>query len=222
MDEAVRLFEKHAQLNVWRQADEALNMLRDAMPGFSYEAVLIKAVTINSLYYTRVLAIQPVAGHLASVLSSDPPRPAGPELVESMAGDKPRRISFASKFAHFFLENDPYPIYDSYARRMIAKHTGVSEESLRKSYRVYVDTFKLLATRLEIYSDQRRLDRYLWIQGQYEEYKKEKARAQRLAQDGVSPTPGEIRGRGPRASNISGDLRKIFDCGVWPPKDRQA
>ena len=77
--------------------------------------------------------------------------------------------NFASKFAHFFINSERFPIYDSYAVRMIAYHLG------RKGYVIdtlhpyvaYVINQDRIRERSGLHWGGSELDRYLWLSGQY-------------------------------------------------------
>ena len=99
--------------------------------------MLLKASVLNQLYATNVFAIFDMAGHICEVIGAYQ-GPAGPPLVEKIAlmrfGDKERRfVSFASKYAHFFIDPSTFPIVDisragrwppCWARRAAAPRRG--------------------------------------------------------------------------------------------------
>jgi hypothetical protein len=126
---AARLYK---EMPAWRAIDEAFNSLRFALPGFDSAACHIKTAAVNQYYGTQLRAPSAVAVHMARVISktsdkmSDVPSLVG-ELAsyEDGAGRKFRYVSFASKFAHFFLEADSFPIFDRYARETVAHHLSI-------------------------------------------------------------------------------------------------
>jgi hypothetical protein len=189
----------HARIAAWRRSDEAMLALRSGVPGFSAAETLLKAATVNALYYTNVFAIVRVSEHFASELARSDLGSAGPELVERLANvpkggseRKPvRRTSLAAKFAHFFIDEDRFPIYDRYAVRMVAKHLGRSITSVEAPYSAFAAAFDGLAASIGLERERRRLDRYLWVQGQYEDWKA-------------------------GGKTISSDLRPVFERGEWP------
>jgi len=73
-----------------------------------------------------------MAEHVQGVMAGTDLQTAGPGLVERIAampaaggGGAPKKhISFAAKLAHFNLDPDRFPIYDSYAREMLRYHLG--------------------------------------------------------------------------------------------------
>ena len=62
---------RHSQLDSWTRSDAALAALHRSVHGFSPEATLLKAVAVNALYYTNVVAIVRVAEHFAVSLSRE-------------------------------------------------------------------------------------------------------------------------------------------------------
>lgn len=192
----------HATLVPWHRSDEALLAITTGVQGFSPAATLAKVAAVNALYYTNVFALVRVAEHFTDVLARSDLGTAGPELVDALADvpqggtekRKVRRLSLAAKFAHFFISEDRFPIYDRYAVRMVAKHVGTSLAGLDGNYAAFTAAFNALATGAGLVKQRRRLDRYLWIQGQYEEWKA-------------------------HGHASSGDLEAAFERGAWPPPD---
>ncbi|HKI37221.1 MAG TPA: hypothetical protein VKA46_35530, partial [Gemmataceae bacterium] len=131
----------HERLEQWRLADQALRLLADRCPDFKSDACLLKVVAVNGLYGTNLYAITRMAKHAAGVLAGTDLAAVGPEVVERLAdlppteGQKHKRhhYSFASKFAHFFLDEERFPIMDSYALAMLstALSSGVDVRIMR-------------------------------------------------------------------------------------------
>jgi hypothetical protein len=190
----------HATLMPWHRSDEALLAIKVGVQGFSPAATLAKVATVNALYYTNVFALVRVAEHFSGVLARADLGTAGSELVDALAAvprggtekRSVRRLSLAAKFAHFFIDEDRFPIYDRYAVRMVAKHAGTSMTNLDGNYAAFTAAFNALAFGAGLVSQRRRLDRYLWIQGQYEEWSNQ-------------------------GKASSGDLEAAFKRGDWPP-----
>lgn len=166
-----------------RRTDDALAALADAMRDFDPRAVLVKAAAVNSLYSTNVQltarnGVDRVAQHVGEVLASVDLASAGPELVEEMAaipvagGRVHHCRSFASKFAHFFIDHDRFPIHDRFTAIMLRAHLGAGAPAPETgaTYMVIEGAFRTLAQSAGLGSDTRRLDRYLWMIGQYREW----------------------------------------------------
>ena len=174
IDAAARLYEL---LESWKTTDSALNELADHFPGTDLESCLVKTVTINSLYSTQVWAVWRMAVHVQEILNREDTSTAGSELIESLAalrkvdgsGVERRFRSFASKFAHFFIDSDRFPILDSLAEKMIAYHLGrVRAKNDAYPYVAFHENFFTLKKAANI-ADRPNcdLDRYLWLAGQY-------------------------------------------------------
>lgn len=186
MNERVRLTEEqiaaagrlHSTLAQWRSTDSALSRLQEGMPRFGPEESLLKVVAVNALYGTNVFALVRAATHVQAVLGSADLAKAGAELVESLAdvpttstGRRRRYMSFASKFAHFFISAERFPIYDSYAEQMLLFHLGpLAVRDLVRPYQAFVANLERLKREYGLRCSYRELDRYLWVAGQHRAY----------------------------------------------------
>lgn len=173
----------HERLSQWRMADTALQTLADHMPGFSAEICLLKSIAINSLYSTQVLAIVRMANHINAIFERTDISSAGSELIERIAaltpnpGDRMRNsVSFASKFCHFFVDAERFPIYDEAAREALKLHLGKNGYNRTQDhpYRTFCENFTQLKVAAQLTSKARELDRYLWITGMYIRWLKER------------------------------------------------
>ena len=153
--------------------------LAASMPDFKPAAVLLKVVAVNSLYGTNVYAVDRAAQHIGMVRDGVKLASAERQLVEEMAaipplpGGKARRHrSFASKFAHFFIDHHRFPIHDSFAARMLKAHLDrdAPAPDSGATYMAIEAAFRTLAQSAGLWSDTRRVDRYLWIVGQYRDW----------------------------------------------------
>src|SRR6266478_4868748 len=119
--------ELHKQLSGWQTTDGALHALHIRFPGFDDEAALLKVAAVNQLYGTNVFAVGRMAEHIRVDVMSKEGKIADVDFVEELATlpeMKYKHISFASKFAHFFVNAQRFPIYDSVAISMIEFHLG--------------------------------------------------------------------------------------------------
>jgi hypothetical protein len=171
---AARLQEKH--LPQWRAADEALEAVRTAFKAdFNYSANLVRIATVNTLYGTNLKAVHRMARHIEGILPKGAKLLEPAELVEAIAAlprapsERPRRHrSFASKFCHFFVNADDFPIFDSAARDALRLHLG--SKSLREAESSYTGFCGALASLRRTYGlfvPARELDRYLWVAGMW-------------------------------------------------------
>jgi len=167
LDAATRL---HVRLVSWKATDAALDLLAKRIPEFDFGACLIKASAVNQLYGTNVYALNRVCAHVSDVMKS----PDADDLVERIAtfreGEKTKHyVSFASKFAHFFIDKDAYPVFDSYALQGLRHHLAGVRFPTDGSppYADYVAGLASLKTLASLSCSGRELDRYLWLSGLY-------------------------------------------------------
>jgi hypothetical protein len=112
----------------------------------SQDAVKLKAVVLNTLYGTNIIAISNVAERLERLLNAN--HSTGPDLVEELVAEiknvtKRRHYSCVAKFAHFFVNPD-LPILDQYAEFMVAKHLGRAQSQNPKRYLKFAQDIKKL------------------------------------------------------------------------------
>ena len=174
IDAAVRLHEDH--LPQWRGADAALKAVKAAFGAdFSYAPNLVRVATVNTLYGTNLKATHRMARHLAGILPRAAELLDPAQLVEALAtlpplaGEAPRRHrSFASKFCHFFVNADRYPIFDTAARDAIRLHLGPgAARQAETGYAGFCGALAQLKATYDLAVPVRDLDRYLWIAGMY-------------------------------------------------------
>jgi hypothetical protein len=116
--------------------DRALYSLKERFPGFDSDAVLLKVAAINQLYATQVWAIGRMARHVVQVMNGPDALSRDHVLIETLAAlpkadekhSARNHLSFASKFAHFFVDSEAFPIYDTFAVGMTGYHLGRREE----------------------------------------------------------------------------------------------
>ncbi len=167
----------HRRLKRWIATDTALAALSEHFPDFGLKAVLLKVPTVNQFYGTNLRAVLRMADHIVKIMAETDPATAGPELVERLAmlptaseEEKQRTfLSFASKFAHFFIDAERFPIYDSYAVKMVEYHLGLSSTTWEKShpYQTFVTHLNNLKLLAALSCTSRELDHYLWLAGLY-------------------------------------------------------
>src|SRR5258708_9467222 len=162
----------HRQLPQWQITDYALHALQVRFPGFDIEATLLKVVTVNQLYGTNVYAVIRMAQHIAKVMS-EANNMEDADLVEELASLTGRQHrTFASKFAHFFIDMHRFPIYDSFAVKMVAYHLGRQEQVINTGhpYQAFIENIHRLKERAHLSCTSKELDRYLWLAGLYQEW----------------------------------------------------
>ncbi|HSH81625.1 MAG TPA: hypothetical protein VLA19_24105 [Herpetosiphonaceae bacterium] len=171
-----------AQMSGWTITDRALTALGERFPESNREAVLLKVAAVNQLYGTYVYAVTRMAEHVAAVLKSADTATGGDTLadvalIERLAAlpkapaqqSERKHVSFASKFAHFFIDRERFPIYDSYAEQMAAYHLGPKGRitDLAHPYWAFVLNLHALRERAGLSCSAAELDRYLWLAGLY-------------------------------------------------------
>jgi len=167
----------HGKLLQWQVTDRALHALQERFPGFDINATLLKVVAVNQLYGTKVYAVVGMAQHVTEVMQNT----SGVEdadLVEALASLNGRKHrSFASKFAHFFIDMERFPIYDMFAVKMVAYHLGTQRQvrDLAHPYRCFVENIHRLKRNARLFCTLKELDRYLWLAGLYQQWRKNSA-----------------------------------------------
>lgn len=163
---ATRIHDRH--MPQWAATDRALDLLRDALPGFGESAVLIKAAAVDRLYYSRHYRLLEAVEQIVAIMVAPPDDPVS--IVEqiaqlSSAQGTARYLSFASKFVHFFVDPEGTPIYDDWAVRAIRHHFGRLRWQASTGYRAFAAYVEALRTLSGLSCSARELDRYLWLSG---------------------------------------------------------
>jgi hypothetical protein len=154
---------------------EELAQLKQAFPE-RYDAIRIKAIVLNTLYGTHVIAIYKVAGLFEKLLEGT--RATGPLLVEELVDGIKKMTgrayySFVAKFGHFFVDSN-LPILDSYAEEMVAWHLGQAQSRNPKRYLKFCENIETLSELAGLTCDCAGLDAYLWVAGEYRSWSKNK------------------------------------------------
>jgi hypothetical protein len=168
-----------AHIPGWQRTERSLDRLAAAFPNFDEESVLLKVVTVNSLYATNVYATVRMAHHITSVLADPALDRTIPELVERIAwldsGGR-RHRSFASKFSHFFIDASRFPILDQQANAALRYHLGRdARPGSTGSYTAFIENFWEFWRRAEWGGSVREVDRYLWLAGTFRQLRKNAA-----------------------------------------------
>lgn len=170
----------YTKLRGWQQSEAALDSLKDHYPDFGGLATRVKAVAVNAMYGTNVFAIARLSERISRILVPTDLTQVGPNLVERLAilpsqdsRQQTRRfVSFASKFAHFFIDSERFPICDSYAAAMLKFHLRgtTCTQAGTPCYPEFVANFLTLRNTANLACTTRELDRYLWLAGLYRHY----------------------------------------------------
>lgn len=162
----------HHKLLDWTTAENALDELQRTLPCYSLEIVLVKAAALDRLYNVKVRgqAIHRLARHIAEVMPMPPQDPvAVVQAIIAAPGVEKEYKCFASKFAHFFIDPQRFPIYDSFSRKQTAYHLG---RPIPESYGAFYRGVCDLIRRSGVSACFRELDHYLWLAGKYRAFRK--------------------------------------------------
>ncbi|MBI3977802.1 MAG: hypothetical protein HY331_06415 [Chloroflexi bacterium] len=192
----------------WEDADRALTLLGSSIPGFDFQATLLKTAVVNQLLNTNVFAVVRMAEHIANLMAGTNQRDVSVDLVEKIAdlpatpGQKRGRmfISFASKFAHFFVSRERFPIYDYYADETVGHHLGrrLLVANARSPYQAFVANVERLQNLAGLSSTMDELDAYLWLSGLYRHWLRTRSRllnseARRIFEDSSPEIVDELK-----------------------------
>ena len=154
-----------------------LAQLKQAFPE-RHDATRIKAIVLNTLYGTNVIAIYKVAGLLEKLLKEA--RTTGPLLVEELVDGMKKvtgraHYSFVAKFGHFFVDSN-LPILDRYAEEMVVWHLGRAQSHNSRRYLRFCENIETLSELAGLTCSCEELDAYLWVAGEYQAWAKNKKR----------------------------------------------
>ena len=165
----------------WQGTDRALARLSGAVPGFDGEAAYLKVVAINAAYSTNLKATWRMAEHIVGLdrhglFDGEPDAVVG--AIAGLPKDNgPVRHyrSFASKFAHFFISPDRFPIFDGAARTALRHHLGpAATRGMASSYPAFLEALTALRGSVGEDISLAELDRYLWLVGMALDYQRGK------------------------------------------------
>lgn len=159
-------------------SDKALTDLFTAFPNnVQYEHVLLKAISLNALYYTNIKAIYMVATHVWQCDIDFRLAAKSPEVVNEIARTRMKdgkirwNYSFASKYCSWH-QPDAYPIYDGYVDSLIwayQKHDKFSKFRRGDLFADYCQYKRVLEAFREYYGltefSFKELDKFLWVYG---------------------------------------------------------
>jgi hypothetical protein len=142
--------------------------LKRAFPNYQ-EAVKLKAITINALFGTNIIAISKVGDCIEQFLKTN--QSTGSDFVEELVAEikkitNKQHHSFAAKYAHFFI-NPELPILDWYAEWMVSQHLGSRKSQNPKRYLRFVEDVETLKEIACLDCSCADLDAYLWVAGEY-------------------------------------------------------
>lgn len=163
----------------WEQIGPAEeNAIRELLKKFpdnrDYTGVLLKSMTINTLYATQIRAIVIVAKHICELNIDKGIKQGDPQIVDRIARvtikDKERRnYAFATKYCSFHNPYE-YPIYDSYVDKLLRAYQKrdrfYSGPLDLKDYRRFKEVLKAFLLYYELGDlNAKELDKFLWGYG---------------------------------------------------------
>jgi len=168
----------HDMLEDWMAAERALDNLATTMPSNTErDQVLVKAAALNQLYGTNVYRLHDMALNIVETFSSKADGEDDCALVERLA-DLPTspkfHESFASKYCHFFIDADRFPLFDRYVPVTARLHLGRGNYRCKVTAHIYRNLYADLTTlraNLSFSPSVRELDHYLWLRGQWEAFR---------------------------------------------------
>jgi hypothetical protein len=166
---AARMWSRASELV---RAERALFALQGCVPGFGADVTLLKVVALATLDGGRCFSAARWAGHAHAIMAGCDPRAAGPELVERLADaagtgarERSRALTLASRFAHYFVDVDRFPVRDAWTERELGRLApGPAPE--RAGYVGFAERHARVAAELGL-ARPRHLWCYLWLAGQY-------------------------------------------------------
>jgi hypothetical protein len=170
IDAARKLFDK---MPGWQYAVKTLEKINKEYPGFGDVECFIKTVAVNGLYSTNLYDVGLMALHVTEVFKTIDHKAIASrhdlDLVNKISkldypdGKIKWYISFASKFCHFFINND-FPILDTYAIAALKHHDESFRDNAKdKRYPAFVCSIEKVRELSECTI--RKLDYYLWLKG---------------------------------------------------------
>ncbi len=174
-----------AAARLWNRSDElvrcerTLFALQGCFPGFDPSSTLLKVAALSSIDVNRSIGAATMFEHVQRVVERIDRRRVGPEFVDLVAEPQRRHgrqtmrsLTFASRFAHFFLDPDSFPMLDGWTERALANCIERSTDAPDASRytRFYVDHARLASA----FAPARPSDvcRFLWLRGQYTAWKR--------------------------------------------------
>lgn len=171
----------YCEADRWQNYDKALTVLKKKLPNHDLGSVLVKASAINLFYGLWIFDIFPPSKRVAEYYKENSGKVINYEHVDDFAkvdfGDDEKRNlknlrSFASKYLHFFDENGMnIAIYDGFSGNALALHLGHGRTYYQdKEYRHFFEEIEKLRGSVKQDIGLKKLDRYLWVAGQYDVY----------------------------------------------------
>lgn len=180
----------------WQLAERTVDRLHGLYPRFDQGSCQIKAIVLNELYSTSIIAVKEMAQHVFVILN-DPSQHRDNTLVERIArfpvsGDS--HISFASKFCHFFINKDRFHILDDAAEWTLNwLQVPGYKRSGEDRYANFCRGIEALGSALPSNHSTRDIDRFLWLVGMWVRHKRERTEVNAEAVAAFERAPEEVK-----------------------------
>lgn len=158
-----------------RRAERALASLQGVLSSFDRESTLLKVLALHPIDTSKTLVGLPLAREISEFLRGVDAKCAGVELVDALAAVADRHgkssydgLGFASRFAHYFVDSERFPVLDAWSERALAALLGGDLLGAPDDgrYARFAQSFAHVAFPLAL-DRRRRLGRWLWLAGQY-------------------------------------------------------
>lgn len=156
----------------WASTDRALTLLAKSVPGWDADSVLLKAAAVNQLYNARHFRFGETVEQIVQARCDGRLDPGDDPvaIVEAIAplpvgGKTYWYLAFASKFAHWFINPERIPIYDSWGVKGLRHHFGRLKWGA-SDYGAFMGYVGELQRLRGLSCSLRELDWYLWLSGQ--------------------------------------------------------
>jgi hypothetical protein len=169
---AVQLFSRMPSVAT---SEEALVRLAEVMRDFEIASTLVKVAAVNQIYATNLYAVYRMAERIAEVYANRPEWTYATvdEVAALPAASNQKRshrhLSFASKFAHFFVDRSRFPLLDRHALRAAGFHLGrqLFADDVITSYEAFAREVVRMRKEAGLTCSLSDFDKYLWLLGQW-------------------------------------------------------
>jgi len=163
------------QLDDLRRSDRALASLQGSLSTFDGESTLLKVLALHPIDTSKTHVGFPLSREISEFLRQVDTRRCGLEIVDGLAAVADRYgkssydgLGFASRFAHYFIDSERFPVLDAWSERALqallgGELLGAPGDS---RYARFAQSFAHVAGPLAL-NRRRRLGRWLWLAGQY-------------------------------------------------------
>ncbi len=158
----------------WKRAEQTLRNLAERFPREvdNPSTVAMKAASLNVLYGTWIMAPGKAAARIWSYLEHGSVDLV-PELIDEVAqvrlGKSVSRLtSFTSKYFHFFVAPEGFPMYDRFAAEALGAHLGLRPSaSWTGRYAEFYSSLSAVCRDCRPGTRWCDIDHYLWLAGQW-------------------------------------------------------